>query len=71
MRKNDWLKGVNVLLLILLMNQAATGLLHARIPHELFEWLHQRAAYVLLLTSFVHLALNWNWVKAAYFKTKK
>jgi heme A synthase len=71
MSKNKALKVVNVLLLVLLINQAATGMLAMKLPHEVFEWGHQRAAYVLLTVAAVHTLLNWNWIKASYFKKGK
>ncbi len=70
MTKNKGLKVVNVVLLVLLINQAATGMLALKLPHEAFEWGHERAAFVLLAVAAVHLVLNWNWVKANYFKKK-
>lgn len=70
MSKNKALKITNVVLLVLLMNQAATGMLRMKISHEVFEWGHERAAIVLLAVAAVHLVLNWNWVKANYFKKK-
>ena len=70
MPKNKALKIVNVVLLVLLLNQAATGMLAIKLPHEVFEWGHERAAFVLLVIAAVHLVMNWNWVKANYFKKK-
>jgi len=70
MAKNKALKIVNVVLLVLLVNQAATGILARKVSHEVFEWGHERAAFVLLAAAAVHLVLNWNWVKANYFKSK-
>ncbi|MBL7214153.1 MAG: hypothetical protein ISS71_00580 [Phycisphaerae bacterium] len=70
MAKNNVLKVVNVVLLVLIINQAATGMLARKLPHEVFEWGHERAAFVLLVVAAVHLVLNWNWVKANYFKKK-
>ena len=70
MSKNKALKVVNVVLLVLIINQAATGMLAMKLPHEVFEWGHARAAFVLLAVAAVHILLNWNWVKANYFKKK-
>ena len=71
MSKNKALKVVNVLLLILIVNQAVTGILGAKLPHEVFEWGHERAAFVLLAVAAVHLVLNWNWVKVNYLITSQ
>lgn len=70
MSKNKALKVVNVILLVLLLNQVLSGLWYGKLSHEAFEWGHERAAFVLLAVATVHLILNWNWVKANYFKKK-
>ena len=68
MTKNKALKIVNVVLLVLLINQAATGMLGINMSATAFEWLHRRAALLLIAATVVHLVLNWNWIKASYFK---
>ena len=70
MPKNKALKVVNIVLVVLLISQAATGILRMKLSHEAFEWGHERAALVLFAVAAVHLVLNWNWVKANYFKKK-
>ena len=68
MSKNKALKIVNIILLILLINQFLTGIFGMELPYAVFQWCHKRAAYVLLAVAAVHLVLNWNWVKANYYK---
>jgi hypothetical protein len=70
MSRNKALKIVNVVLLVLLLNQLVSGLLAAngKLSHEGFEWLHARAAWLLLIVAAAHIVLNWNWIKASYFK---
>jgi heme A synthase len=68
MAKNKALKVVNVVLLVLLLNQACSGLFRASYSLEAFEWLHERAAFLLFAVSAAHIVLNWNWIKASYFK---
>ena len=70
MSKNKALKVVNMVLLVLLVNQALTGMLAMKLPHAVFEWGHERTAVVLLAVAAVHRVLNWNWIKANYFKKK-
>ena len=70
MSRNKALKVVNLILLVLLINQAATGMLGMDLPNWAFEWGHKRAAYVLITLAIIHLVLNWNWMKANYFKKK-
>jgi len=67
MSKQTALKIVNPLLVVLLLNQATTGLLHEKLPRETFELLHS-GGWLLVLVSILHLALNWNWVKAAFLR---
>lgn len=68
--KNKALKIVNVVLLILLFNQWIGSTVYPGISHDLFEWGHERAGILLVIMAIVHLILNWNWVKANYFKKK-
>jgi len=72
MPKNKVLKVVNLVLALLVVNQFASVFLFENevIPYRGFEWMHKRAAFVLLAVAAVHLVLNWNWVKANYFKKK-
>ena len=70
MSKNKALKVVNLVLLVLIINQMVGAFLYGGISHELFEWGHERAGMLLAVVVAVHLGLNWNWVKANYFKKK-
>lgn len=63
------LKITNVVLLLLFISQALSGLFHHSIPHELFEFLHEFGGIVLIITALIHLVLNWNWVRSAFFKS--
>lgn len=70
MSKNKALKIINAVLLLLVINQVVTGMLSRKLPHEVFEWGHKGAAFVLLILAVLHLIMNWNWVKANYFRKK-
>ena len=70
MSKNKWLKIINVALLVLILNQWIGSAVYPRISPELFEWCHERAGILLVVVAAAHLFLNWNWVKANYFKKK-
>ena len=70
MSRNKVLKIVNVVLLILVISQVATGYFGAKLSFEAFKWGHKRAVLVLLAFAALHLVLNWNWVKANFFKRK-
>jgi len=68
MSKNKALKIVNIVLLVLLLNQACSGLFNEHYSLDAFEWLHERAALLLFVVAAVHIVLNWNWIKVNYFK---
>lgn len=70
MSKNNALRIINVVLLVLLINQIIGAAVYPRISFALFEWGHERAGILLAVIAAVHLILNWNWVKANYFKKK-
>lgn len=71
MKRNTVLKILNPILGIFLVNQIATGLLRAKLSYEAFEILHETAGLVLAGLVVLHLILNFNWIKANYFKNKK
>ena len=68
MKRTHALKLLNPILALLFLNQAITGLFSEQIPYETFELLHETGAYLLILVAITHIILNWNWVKASYFK---
>ena len=72
MTKRNILKIINVLLAILLLNQATTGMLHDLLPHSVFEIMH-KGGWLMVIAAIAHVYLNWAWVKANLFpgKTKK
>lgn len=71
MKRNTALKILNPVLGIFLVNQIITGLLRMKLSHETFEILHEKAGLVLAGLVVLHLILNFNWIKASYFKTHK
>jgi hypothetical protein len=68
MKRNTMLKIVNPILGLLVINQILTGLLGETLPREAFEIMHEDGGFVLAGVAALHLILNWNWVKANYFK---
>ena len=68
MAKNRAHKIIIPIMLILLIIQAVSGMLHERLVGELFEHIHVPVGLLLLVLGIVHLALNWHWVKANYGK---
>lgn len=71
MTKNTALKILNPVLVILLISQILTGLFGLKLSPEAFEIFHRKAALVLAGLVVLHLVLNFNWIKANYFKSRK
>ena len=71
MNKRNLLKIVNVILAILILNQATTALLHDLLSRDAFEFLHEGGGVILFLAALVHVYLNWAWVKANILPGKK
>ena len=70
MTKVTALKILNPILALLFINQATTGLLADELPREAFEILHEGGGYCLIAAVVLHVVLNWNWVKATFFRKK-
>jgi len=68
MNKAKWLRVVNVILFVCVLNQLITALMSEFIKKEIFEALHPGGGVALVLVGAVHIALNWSWVKANYSK---
>jgi hypothetical protein len=67
MKRNDVLKILNAVLVVLSINQAATVLFLGKLSREAFQVLHKGGGSVLIILIIVHLLLNLNWIKASYF----
>ncbi len=71
MTKNTALKFINPVLGVFLINQILTGIfadpLFALSP-KAFEILHEDAGFVLAGLAILHVVLNWNWIKATFFR---
>jgi hypothetical protein len=68
MTKGRALKVVNAVLGVLIVTQAASGLLADEIGHEAFEVVHVGGGLLLVACAVGHVWMNWGWVKANYFK---
>lgn len=66
MKKNTAHKILNPILLVLIVNQLATGFLGGSLSREAFEWLHKGGGVALACCVVVHLLLNFSWIKASY-----
>jgi hypothetical protein len=67
MKKNTVLKILNLILVVLVVNQAVTVLFLDELPSGAFQIFHKGGGAILLLLIAVHFILNFNWVKANYF----
>ena len=68
MKRNSVLKILNPILAVLLLNQILSGLLREAMPRAVFEVLHQGGGILFAVLALLHVILNWNWVKANFFK---
>ena len=68
MKKQKALKIVNPLLSLAFATVALTGLFHDLIPWEVYSRLHPAAGFTLAALAATHVALNWGWISANYFR---
>jgi hypothetical protein len=75
-KKAAW-KILNPILLVLAINQLVTAIIcevqgtsRPILSEEAFEFLHEGTGYVLVGLILLHLMLNFDWVKSAYFKNR-
>jgi hypothetical protein len=68
MQRNTFLKILNPVFGVLMLNQIASGLLREFLPYEVFVILHKRGGLVLAVIAVLHVILNWGWVKASFFR---
>jgi hypothetical protein len=71
MNKQKALKIINVLLILDFLGLVSTAVLDDVIPRELFEKIHPSLGLTLVVLVIIHIILNFTWIKATYFKTKK
>ena len=65
------LKILNPIIALLLLNQVLSALLNGILSRDAFETLHETGGFLLFAGVVLHVLLNWNWVKANFFKKKK
>lgn len=71
MNKRTLLKIVNVLLAILILNQATSAFLHDFLPEDAFEFFHEGGGVTLFIIALIHVYLNWAWVKSNILSSGK
>lgn len=70
MKRSSILKILNPILGILFLNQILTGLFHDAISKEAYEFFHVGGGILFAVAAVLHVILNWNWVKANFYKKK-
>jgi drug/metabolite transporter (DMT)-like permease len=68
MNRTNMLKYINPVIAILIVSQLLSALSKDILPDEVFEAWHKGGGILLLIGVFLHLFLNWGWVKSTYFK---
>lgn len=69
--KKFFLKVLNPIIALLILNQVFTALLHGVLSKELFEKVHETGGFLLFLGVVIHLLLNWSWVKTTYLAKRQ
>jgi len=69
MKKTTLLKIVNVLMALLFVNMAVTGVFSGAIG-DLVGLVHVKAGYLFIALAVLHIILNWTWIKSTFFKKK-
>ncbi len=70
MKRNTALKILNPILVVLAVNQAVTVIFLDELPIKAFQIFHKGGGAVLLTLIAVHFILNFNWVRANYFRKR-
>ncbi|MBN2284834.1 MAG: hypothetical protein JXQ26_07350 [Tissierellales bacterium] len=63
MNKQKYLKPVNSILAISFLALILSALLHDSIPYNIYRNIHPLFGYILTTMVFVHVYLNFNWIK--------
>ena len=70
MKKYTLLKFVNIVIAVLFLALAITGIGGYFLPSPAVEF-HQWLGYLFAAAVIAHLALNWGWIQSNFFKGKK
>lgn len=72
--KQKILRVLNVLMIILFFSLMITVILYTSVPHyigdETVGDLHGYTGKAFFLCGFLHLILNWSWIRNTYFKKR-
>jgi hypothetical protein len=67
--KQKLLKIINPIIFLLFISQGVTGFMMG-FSASAYE-VHTRLIWVLFFGVFIHIILNWSWIKTIFFKRKK
>ena len=71
MSKKTAFKIVNIIIALLIINQASSAILRGLIGRDAFEVLHEGGGVLLLIGVIIHVILNWGWVRMQFFGNVK
>lgn len=71
MSKKTVLKLINIIIAVLILNQAISAILRGLIGRDAFEVLHEGGGVLLLIGVIIHVILNWGWVRMQFFGNVK
>lgn len=75
MNRQKYLRIVNVIIFLLVVGLAFSGITRkffpTLVPYTTFTALHPLTGFLFLFFLTLHIILNFNWIKANYFKRKK
>jgi hypothetical protein len=68
MNRIKMLKYINPIIAVLVVNQLLSAIFSGMLHPETFEVLHKGGGVLLFIGVFVHVVLNWGWVKSTYLR---
>ena len=76
MKKIKALKVVNIFMVLAFLVTALSLVFYKMIPSaiqgdEFLGEIHELAGTIFIIVGFIHLILNYGWIKSMYFKKKK
>lgn len=70
MKRAFLLKILNPFLALLFVNQVLSAMLHGILAKNVYDLLHEGGGKLLTVAVFLHVILNWPWIKANFFQKK-
>ncbi len=70
MKKSMALKLVNMFLALSFIGIVLIVVLRRILDPEIFYTIHPKLGYLFITLAFLHIGLNWNWIKTNFLKRK-